>query len=1561
MGKEGHIPQLSDNSIYSEWKNEVALWEAATSLAVEKQAPNVILAMKGKPRKAALQIPIATLKAADGMKKLLDELDKLYLKDNVQMLFAAIDTFERYRRPKSTSMDEYITEFTRLNGLVTECRGNKAGYEDGILAYRLLQQASLSKEEERLVRATTSELTLVKMTETLKRTFGDGHSSAAISSSSSASSLENSLNGGYSYSSERSNFTSDIVVKQEPTFYQSDQQWVDKDSGDDEEDETLFYNGSYYRKTYKPTHFGSRGSRGSSGSYSQRPRGGSSGYNAYKKPNNFQNFSGEKKDTKKDVRCHKCREWGHIKYDCPQWKTKKDESKMNFFQSDFTFEDNLDSSLTFLMGETVNKALLDTGASSTVCGAKWMKNFEDSLTPDEREQICDVEEKKSFRFGDGKSVASCTKKKIPVTLCGKDILLETHVVENDVPLLLSRVSMKKMGMKIDNQNDKIFAFGGEEDLIITQSGHMVVPIGRCVEKTVTQNISDEVDKSVSYLVDVKDPQKCALHLHRYFAHGPTKKIASFVDTTDLEKKAEIVEALANVSKNCDFCLRHKTKEVPHRKVGIPMGSKFNDVVAIDLKLLGCGLWIIHIIDTTTRFSGASTIKSKDAEEIVSKMFDKWISVFGQPRKYITDNGGEFVNTQFNDLCSVMNINLKTSPSESPWCNGTVERHNGLLAEMIDAVIEETHCKPEIAVAWAVNSKNSLNNTFGFSPYQLVFGKNPEVPNIMSYRNLPALNEETCSRIVAENLNAMESARKSFIQLENSGKIRRALRERVYERANARYFSGDVVYYKRTNNKGPWNGPATVVGHIDNNVLLKHGGSLVRIHPCKIILKQFADDQVNAKQVQTHKRTNVVPERQRPVVDKDKELDTSSDDSSDSDSDDNDDVRRVSVSELDHSVVPGHDQDLDKEPVCFGNKDPVCSGDKDPVPSGEVVCSRENDPNEDSSSDYEDSVESTLWQGVIRQSNKVCLNRNDIVRFKADGSDDWTNGLVKSRAGKVGGKNQNKFNMNIDGEEDVMQIDADQVEIEKLRNTETTPGPVAETLFTQEDEETVLYKTSLPNEDAVAKAKAEELKKFVEYNVYKEVKNMGQSTVSCRWVITKKGDKGPVKARLVARGFEEILNEQVDAPTVSISSMWILFSIVASNSWRVESFDITSAFLQAQDLDREVFVNPPSDARKQGVIWKLKKPMYGLGDSARQWYTTLKSHLIDAGCKMSRLDKSVFRWYDENKKLAGILVTHVDDVLYAGNTKFKTSIIQRLLKTFKISRQDVGCFTYLGLEVDQNNDTKVITVDQEKYAKSIHTIDITPVSRRKDVDSDLTEEEKAKYQSMLGKLLWLSGRTRPDLRYDTMELSTFTKSPKIKDLLFLNKIVKKVKDRPSRLIFKPLNLKTDELKIVFYSDAGFGNLPNANSSRGYVSFLVNQDNTANVLSWSSNKIKRVVHSAFAAETLGCNDAMSDAIYLRQILCEILYDDPKSKIIPIVGFVDNMQLFEQVSSSKQSQDKRVRLDIAEIQESVQSGDIDNIYWIPTQDMLADCLTKRNADSMKLTNVLETGQLEYLNVYQ
>ena len=53
--------------------------------------------------------------------------------------------------------------------------------------------------------------------------------------------------------------------------------------------------------------------------------------------------------------------------------------------------------------------------------------------------------------------------------------------------------------------------------------------------------------------------------------------------------------------------------------------------------------------------------------------------------------------------------------------------------------------------------------------------------------------------------------------------------------------------------------------------------------------------------------------------------------------------------------------------------------------------------------------------------------------------------------------------------------------------------------------------------------------------------------------------------------------------------------------------------------------------------------------------------------------------------------------------------------------------------------------------------------------------------------------------------------------------------------------------------------------------------------SANKVKRLVHSAFAAETLSCTDALSDAVYCRQLVSEILYNRQK------VGLLRSLDLW------------------------------------------------------------------------
>ena len=815
MGSD-KIPALKDDTSYADWKKKVRIWEMGTDVKPQHRAAKLVMHMTGKPEEVAIQLNPEQLGAAGGVKVLIDELDKLYEEDKTQSIFQAIDSFNSYRRPKSATIDEYIHEFQQRYKNICQLRDKASLYDDGILAYLLLNQANLDNEQQRLIRATISDLTYANMEKALKRTYGENLSTPMSSSRQSS---------GQSYSFKPESSCSK-VIKDEPVFYQesgntgqmiypdencqydnTDDIYYQDDIYYDEKDATaqnepdaddhIFLNGSYYQKTSRaPYKFPNQQYNNRQNQFRPyQPQNAmrfqhNRGYQRFPINHNprFPRMQSAEVGRRKRP-CFICSSEDHQVKDCPHntfSNTKTTStSKMTFFKSDFTLEEE---ESTFLIGETTNKALLDTGASSTVCGKTWYKIYEESLTEAEKTEIQSETGVKSFKFGDGDAVKALEKKTIPITICGNDILLSVHVVENDVPLLLSRESMKNMKLKIDMENDKIYMADGEENLQITKSGHIVIPIGRCGDKIPEESL----DVEQTFLVNPSDSKKCASHLHRYFAHSSANKLKPLINSANLSNGKEIVATLENLDKTCEFCLKHKSRVKPHRKVGLPQGTMFNEVVAMDLKLLKCQTWIVHFIDTVTRFSVASSIQNKSAEEILTKTFQNWIAILGRPVKFISDNGGEFVNTEFNNMCSLLNIEVLTSPAESPWCNETVERHNGLLAQMIETVMDDTGCNVDIAIAWSTNAKNSLHNVYGFSPYQLLIGRNPEVPNILTYNNLPALNSYTASQITADHLNALETARKKFVELENNSRFKRVMQERVTEANEEKYICGDRV-------------------------------------------------------------------------------------------------------------------------------------------------------------------------------------------------------------------------------------------------------------------------------------------------------------------------------------------------------------------------------------------------------------------------------------------------------------------------------------------------------------------------------------------------------------------------------------------------------------------------------------------------------------------------------------------------------------------------------------------------------------------------------------------------
>ena len=111
-----------------------------------------------------------------------------------------------------------------------------------------------------------------------------------------------------------------------------------------------------------------------------------------------------------------------------------------------------------------------------MCGIDWLNSYIHTLSEEEEKQIVEVKSKTSFRFGDGQIQNSIKKVKIPVTLVGKKVFIMTDVVDSGLPLLFSKPSMKKAGVKLDLENDTAIILGKTVKLNCTSSGHYCIPL-----------------------------------------------------------------------------------------------------------------------------------------------------------------------------------------------------------------------------------------------------------------------------------------------------------------------------------------------------------------------------------------------------------------------------------------------------------------------------------------------------------------------------------------------------------------------------------------------------------------------------------------------------------------------------------------------------------------------------------------------------------------------------------------------------------------------------------------------------------------------------------------------------------------------------------------------------------------------------------------------------------------------------------------------------------------------------------------------------------------------------
>ena len=1448
-------PKFSKEKSFEMYKQEVAMWQFVTETDPTKHALTLILNLPENDPIREQVLDNCTqvdLKKATGVETYLAYLEKVFGKDDLCDTLDKYKEFRDFKKTDGISMQEYISSFIQKHSRIVK-KGLKL--PDEVLAFELIRNANISKDEEKLVLTGLNLEDKDKLFEGAQKSLRKFMGQTCVDVS--------------GVSGVTGSAGVDFAIKTEPIFATgAARSWRGRSRG---RARGTGRGVSQYGRNdfdYKEKFGIGNGISGPSPSSIDRNWRGSRNVGPWKtnRPVNALDVNGE------PMRCHACGSFRHFLNHCPdRYEVKAgankvfltdmygsdeasggdkrlDSTKGTTFHGDFVkheggsgidrltgafenivmFTGYSNDTLSQLCTEAHNSGVVDTACTSIVCGKRWLHGYYDSLDDDDQNKVVSEPSDLVFRFGDGPLEHSKASVVIPVQIDGVDLKIRTDVVECDVPLLFSKTFIKQVFPLLDLANDmaKCSLTGRMVALDESTSGHYTIPLSKDVKVK-------EVYAVNMLSLGKSELKKKLYKLHSQFGHPAKKKLISLMKNAGCWNDSFNV-VLEKIHSGCQLC-KQFAKTPPRPVVALPLATEFNQVVCMDLKQWE-NKWILHMIDMYTRYTISVFLDRKLATGVIDAVMMNWVGLFGVMNGVLTDNGGEFTSEEIREVASILNIDVKTTAAESPWQNGLCERVHQ-VSDMILLKLQAEYPKSRLHVLlkWANLARNSLQMWNGFSSHQLVFGRNPNLPDVMNAR-IPALDEYTNSQVFAEHLNALHAARQAYTKSESAERIRRALRHKV--RASQQKFEiGERVYYKREGRE-KWLGPGKVMFQDGKIVFVRHGSVYVRVSVNRLIKA----DGVSETESTEVNRSN---------------------------------IEETSEVEESGNVQDLLDSDEDSEQV---------RGVLDEVRNVHNDVSNENDGGLHG--------EVTVAQ-VVEDAKKEAENL-----MKA--SDSWVSEPRKSQ----------------------------RVVNKQLGST--------------------VYLTFVPKENLNSKevlaAKEAELDKLKQFDTYEAVSDQGQSRISTRWVMTVKENKP--RARLVARGFEEIAQTQNDSPTIGKSAMRMFLTLMASFHWMIRTTDIKSAFLQGKELQRTVFISPPKEAQAKGKLWKLKRCIYGLNDASRQFFLSVCEEMIKLGCVQSKLEPSLFYKISTDGKLIGVMVCHVDDFLHAGTDFFDEQVMNLLRRRFQTSKVVDKEFNYLGFQIHQHDSG--IWLDQDHYVESLEVATI-PVTRSTEKKAALTSDELTSYRALVGSINWIVCGTRPDMYFDMIELSTKFRCALVEDWLRARKVLRRLQEEHCGVFFPDIGSMKDARLCVF-TDAAFGNLSDgASSTAGYVVFAIGKDKAC-PLSWKSNKIKRVVRSTLAAEVLACLDGLEDCLYLKAVLRELL---PGIKL-PIIAYVDSKSLKDNLQTTKLVDNKQLRIDMSGIKQMLERNEIDSLRWCSGLSQLADCLTKRGASGQLLRTVFHTGKL-------
>ena len=216
---------------------------------------------------------------------------------------------------------------------------------------------------------------------------------------------------------------------------------------------------------------------------------------------------------------------------------------------------------------------------------------------------------------------------------------------------------------------------------------------------------------------------------------------------------------------------------------------------------------------------------------------------------------------------------------------------------------------------------------------------------------------------------------------------------------------------------------------------------------------------------------------------------------------------------------------------------------------------------------------------------------------------------------------------------------------------------------------------------------------------------------------------------------------------------------------------------------------------------------------------------------------------------------------------------------------------------------------------------------------------------------MAANVRPDLSIYALDLAKKQKKATIKDLREVNRILKRVREKESRVKFVRVGQKED-LLIVGVSDASYHN--DERSVAGEVIMLGNRKTEkVSPLYWRSGVIRKVCCSPKAAETRAMLRLMDDAVHMAKQVSQLLNVVMSTRL-----FTDSRPLLESLGSSGQIEEKALRQSVAYLKQGLEDREVLAYSWIPGEEIVADVMTKQGSTREALDDILGRNRFVHMS---